>query len=351
LTTISFNVGPSQLSPEVLQDIQEIGASGILMESHRGPVIRDLLTSAVEKLGVALGLPADYTVFFQPSASAAMETVLRNCVRRESFHFVNGAFAQRFAETATRTGLQAGRYETEWDQDFRPTEADVPATAELLTLTHAETSTGRMWPAEEISALRARFPGPLLAVDATSTFGALQSRWTDADVWLGSVQKCLGLPSGLGYLIVSPRILERAAQLGDERNVASWQDLLVMKARHEAGETVETPNIFGIALLEKQAPRIDLARWAAETKTKADLVRRYMGDERFYVTDPAWRSWTVHNLRTNEPEKWKQAALAAGAVLGAGYGPLKTSCVRIATFPAVSVAETEKMLRALAAVR
>jgi phosphoserine aminotransferase len=348
VSTISFNVGPSQLSDAVRKDIGDVNESGIMMQSHRGPVIQDLLRRTTSKVKKALSLPDDYTVLFQPSASAAMETIIRNCVEAETFHFVNGAFAQRFADTAERIGHRVGRYETEWDQDFVPGNAVVPGSAELMTLTHAETSTGRMWPASEIQSLRERYPEPLLAVDATSTFGAIQSRWTDADVWLGSVQKCLGLPSGLGFAVVSPRILERAAQLGDKRRVASWQDLLVMKKRHDAGETVETPNIFAIALLEKQAERIDLPRVEADTYAKVQLMQELMGDDRFYVTDPAWRSWTVHNLLTDDPEQWKRVALEAGAVIGAGYGPLKSSCVRIATFPGVSLADTERVLRAIA---
>ena len=349
MSMITFNVGPSQLSAAVQQDIQEVNESGILMESHRGPVVQDLLKRTTRKLKSVMGIPEGYTVFFQPSASAAMELVVRNCVRAQSFHFINGAFAQRFADTADRIGLQAGRYETAWDADFVPGDAEIPDGVELMTLTHAETSTGRMWPAEEIQALRMRCPEPLLAVDATSTFGAFQSRWTDADVWLGSVQKCLGLPSGLGYAVVGARVLERAAALGTDRNVASWQDLLVMKERHDAGETVETPNIFDIALLDRQADRIDLAAIEAETFRKFQLIQEVLGDERFFVTDPAWRSWTVHNLLADDPARWKALAAEAGAVIGAGYGPLKSRCIRFATFPAVSYEDTERVLRTIAA--
>ena len=349
MSQISFNVGPSQLSDAVRRDIKEINESGILSESHRGPVVQDLLRQAVAKLKAAMGLPEDYTVFFQPSASAAMEMILRNCVRAASFHFINGAFAQRFAKTAARIGLAAGCYETEWEADFVPGDASVPDSAELLAITHAETSTGRMWPAEEIASLRARYPEPLLTVDATSTFGAVRSTWTDADVWLGSVQKCLGLPAGLGYAIVSPRVLERAEALGPARKVASWQDMLVMKKRIEGGETVETPNVFDIALLERQAARLDLAQVEAETRAKCALMGEVMGDARFFVRDPAWRSWTVHNLLADDPAAWQAAAREAGAVIGAGYGPLKPRCIRIATFPAVSYADTERVLRAIAA--
>ena len=43
-------------------------------------------------------------------------------------------------------------------------------------MTHNETATGLAWPADEISALRAAWPEPLLVVDVTSSFGALRRR-------------------------------------------------------------------------------------------------------------------------------------------------------------------------------
>ena len=64
MRTISFNVGPSQLSDEVQRDIVAVNESGILMESHRGPVVQDLLRRTCAKLKQAMALPDDYTVLF-----------------------------------------------------------------------------------------------------------------------------------------------------------------------------------------------------------------------------------------------------------------------------------------------
>jgi len=345
---ISLSVGPSQISEAVANDIREIGASGLLAESHRGPVVQGLLRGTVAAVRAAMHLPDDYEFLFQPSATAAMEMTLRNCVRASSFHFVHGAFSARFANTADQIGLQATRFESGWDAPLAPEGAQVPEDTEMICVTHAETSTGRMWPHEELAALRARHPEPLLAVDVTSSFGAMAMDWTAADVWLGSVQKVWGLPAGLGYVVVGPRAFERAEALGSERTAVSWQDLLVLRKRSASGETVETPNIFDIALLERQAGRWDLAQVEAETRAKAALMAEVFEDERFYQPDPRWRSLTVHCMKADDPEAWRRRAVAAGAVIGAGYGPLKQSCVRIATFPAVSFEDTERVLRAVA---
>ena len=58
---VSLNVGPSEISDAVRQDIQEINESGLLAESHRGPVVQDLLRRAVAAIRHAAS--------FRPSGS------------------------------------------------------------------------------------------------------------------------------------------------------------------------------------------------------------------------------------------------------------------------------------------
>jgi phosphoserine aminotransferase len=343
---ISLNVGPSHLAPEVLADISDIVASGLLSESHRGPAVMETVSSSVSATRRAMRLPEDYTFLFQPSATAAMELIVRNLVARSSFHFVQGAFSKRFADTARLAGKDATSLDLPWDEVPDVETVAVPAEAELVSLPHGETSTGAMWPDRAIRRLRERFPEVFLIADATSTFGALASDWTLADVWFGSVQKCVGLPAGLGYVLLSPRAMEKAAGLGDARGVASWQDVLHMRDRLATGQTVETPNVLDIALLGRQMARRDIDAVEAQTREKAAYVRDRFGDASFYIRDPAWRSLTTHNVRVEDPAGWLARANAAGHRLGAGYGPLRSECIRIPTYPAVSLADLETVLDA-----
>ena len=343
----TFNPGPSQIPPAVVRDIQDIAASGLLAESHRGAPVRAVVRAAVDGLRTAMRIPAEYAVVFQPSATAAMEAIVRNLVRRRALHFVNGAFAERFAVTTDETGREAVRVTgaTDTPPDWRA--ATVPADIELIAVTHNETSTGMAWPLGEIAALRTQHAEPLLAVDVTSSFGALATDWRTADVWFGSVQKCLGLPAGLGYLIVGPRALARAAELGAQRGVAAWQDLPVLARKMETGETVETPNVLAIAVLARQMARWDLAAVEAATRHKAVLLEAAPLPWRFHVQDPAWRSVTVHNLEVPDPDAAVRRARAAGFVVGRGYGPLRATCIRVATFPAHSEADIGALIAAL----
>ncbi len=345
---MTFNPGPSQLSAATMDDVRELAGSGLLAASHRSDRVRTVVRESIEALRAAMRVPADYVVVFQPSSTAAMECILRNCVREASLHFTNGAFAERFARTADDVGLRPARVEGAWDAPPRWRDFDVPQDVELVAVTHNETSTGAMWPAAELAGLRARLDGPLLAVDVTSSFGALATDWTGADVWFGSVQKCLGLPAGLGFLLVGPRALARAAEIGTARRVAAWQDLVVLARRTETGETVETPNVLAIALLGRQMRRWDLAEVEDATRAKSDLLADAFPHAASFVGDPDWRSPTVHNLVVDDPAAWRTRADAAGFELGNGYGKLRTRCVRIANFPAHAHADVHALIRALA---
>lgn len=343
----TFNPGPSQLSELTRNDIAEIVASGLLSVSHRTDAIRDIVKRCVSGMRSALSIPADYTILFTTSATAGMDLVLSNCVARASAHFVAGAFAERFAATAEGLGRTTECVEAAWGTPFPWRDRDWRTAPELIAVTHSETSAGSMWPTAEWHGLRERWPDPLLAMDVTSTFGAMAMAWSQADYWFGSVQKCLGLPGGLGFAIVGPRAVQRAAAFGAERRVPAWRDLLVLIDKIDLGDTFETPNVLGLALLDRQMARWDLTTIERDMRAKATLVHDTMGDSRFFVRDTAWRSLTVHNLDVGDPAPYHQRARAAGYELGLGYGPLKKHCLRIATFPAVSPDDVRGVLRAI----
>jgi len=339
---ISLNPGPSQLSAATIADIADIAASGLLSKSHRSDAFVAVSRAAFGGLREKLAIPADYRVLYHPSATAAMDTCLRNCAASRTFHFVHGAFSKRFATSAKEIGLDATVGSSDGARAVPWRAATIPAGTELIAVTHNETATGLMWPADELAALRAAHPGPLLAVDVTSSFGGMTMRWTDADVWFGSVQKCLGLPSGMGYLVAGPRAFDAARRVG--ARVSAWQSLASMAEKMDAWQTVETPNVLAIALLARQMARWDLARIERETREKAALIYGASLPWTPYVEDVAWRSITVACLRVDDPKRWIERAAGAGFALGSGYGDLKPTTVRVANFPAVTVDDVRRLL-------
>lgn len=340
----TFNPGPSQISPRILQHISEMSLSGFLSLSHRSAIFSETCRKAIEGLYENMQIPKNYLILFQPSATVSMDTVLRNLVYSHSYHFVHGAFSQRFFKTANELGLNAACHETPWNKAIHWEEAKIPLETELLAITQNETSSGLMWPSETIENVRIKYPKPLLAIDATSSFSSLRMNWHDADIWFASVQKCLGLPSGLALIILSPKAFEKSKELLKKKGgVASWQNFESMAKKMEAYQTIETPNMFAIALLAEQMKSWDLEKIESYTLEKAHLIYQDKNIWTPYVDDPAWRSPTVLNLTVKNPDFLHRKAHDAGFVLGKGYGKLKESCIRIANFPSVS----REMLRSL----
>lgn len=351
----TFNPGPSQLAPGVESDLSEIAASGLLSASHRSGQVKSMVMEAIAATRRALRVPEDYAVVLQPSATASMELVVRNLVRDASAHFVGGAFGERFAATAEALGVRAHRLEHAWSAS-PDLDAPIPDGVELLTVTHNETSTGMLWPVEALERVRERLsrghPDALFAVDATSSLGGVAIDFGLGDIWFASVQKALGLPAGLALVIAGPRALERAAAVGTDRRVAPWQDLPLMAAKIESGQTFETPSVLGIALLGRQMARVELGQAVARSRGLAEQVAEAGASGRldydWFVEDAAWRSPTVQNLVVADPAGWSARARSAGFLLGSGYGDLKSRCIRIATFPSHEPGDVAALLDALA---
>lgn len=341
---ITFNPGPSYLTADTLQDIQEIAASGFLSLSHRSDTFSEVSKQAIEGLRKQLNIPSHFRIFYQFSATAAMDTLLRNLVRKKSFHFVHGAFSKLYHSTAVEIGLNSPAYEPLWDHAIPWETVKIDSDVELIAITHNETATGLMWPHKELSAIRMAYPSPLIAVDVTSTFGSVSMDWEDADVWFGSVQKCLGLPSGLGYLIVNPRAFETGLKA---KNIASWQSFKYLDEKMKVYQTPETPNMMAIALLARKMEKWNLAEIEKAREKKAKLLYEAPLDWKSYVQSKEWRSSTVPSFLVNDPKSWQKKALAANMVLGEGYGPLKSIAIRIANFPAITVSHIETLIAAL----
>jgi len=345
LAVISFNPAPSQLDEATRAELVELAGSDLLSASHRSEAFSAISSKAIEGVHDALGLPRSFQVFYQPSATAAMECLLRNFHPKRPFHLVHGAFSKRFCETSRRLGLAVGEFDSPGPEPVRWLEAGIPEETDFLAVTHNETSTGLMWPSEELLALRAAFPRALLAVDVTSSLGAVELPWESADAWFASVQKALGLPAGLGLVFVRREAIETRLVAG--ASVAAWQDLRVMSEKMVRCQTMETPNVLGIALLARR-----LERWRAKEvfpliERKAELIHAANLPWRSYVRDAAWRSLTVANLEVDQPERWHERARQAGFILGNGYGDQRTSHLRIANFPATTVRDVVTLLESL----
>jgi len=218
----------------------------------------------------------------------------------------------------------------------------------LVCITQNETSTATQLREGFILNLYNRLGGALLAVDATSSLAGLNLKYIKADVWFGSVQKCFGLPAGLGVMILSPRAVAQAKAINDRAHYNGLPAALAQMLNHQ---TNYTPNVLGIYLLGRVlADREPIKAVHQHLVDRAEKLYSFFEQAtplQPFVHNPETRSTTVIGLKGEAAliEEIKGKAKEAGLQLGSGYGPLKNTTVRIANFPAVPDAAMEALVQ------
>jgi phosphoserine aminotransferase len=174
--------------------------------------------------------------------------------------------------------------------------------------------------------------------------------WLEADVWLASVQKCLGIPAGLGLLICSPKALERAEKL---QKRAHYNDILLMEENRKLFQTHYTPNVLSIFVLHKLTQFLpNLTEIHAQTMEKSTRLVEFWDTQKgldFLIKNPALRLPTVLALKGNptDIQNIKNICLQNQIELGNGYGEWKENTVRIANFPSHTSADFDQLFNTL----
>lgn len=344
---ISFYPGPSKVWDSLPHYMRDAWQQGILSINHRSPEFMEISRECLRLLHEKLQIPADYTILFTSSATECWEIIAQSLLgTAKSLHLYNGAFGEKWYEyTQKLTGNAMGNPFSPEELPVIP-QLNVAEDTRLIALTHNETSNGTSLPDSLLLELRKAFPEQLIGVDATSSMAGVNLPFEAADIWYASVQKCFGLPAGLGLLICSPKAVERARELDENLH---YNSLLFMLEKIADAQTSYTPNVLGIYLLMRSLQDRPGIEATAEL-----LHRRYQDWLQFLqendglsllIKNSEVRSRTVLPVE-GHPEKiesLKNAAKAAGLYLGNGYGPWKKSTFRIANFPALSDEEIQQL--------
>ena len=352
---IFFTPGPAQLYPTFEQYLAVAVREQLGSISHRSKQFRALYQHADEQLRALLDVPASHAILFTGSATEVWERAIQNGAGRETFHLVNGSFSKRFYEFATELGRTARKVDAPFGEGFDTNQLHIPATTELVCLTHNETSSGVSLPSGHIHALKARYPEALFVVDMVSSapYPALDYGLVDSAFF--SVQKGFGLPAGLGVWIVNEKFLAKAEALKAAGGyVGTHHGLPSLWKNAKNFETPATPNVLGIYLLGQVAAdmnRVGAAAIRRQTQERAvQLYKAIAASEGLdvFVRTPDHRSATVlvAGTRGSAPalvEKWKGQNL----VVGSGYGSYKEKQIRIANFPANTDEEIAQLLKAI----
>ena len=343
---LSFYPGPSKVHPEALGYIQEAFEQGIVSINHRSERFEKLLEATFEVLHQKWNIPSNYTIYFVSSATEAWEIVIQSLVREKSTHVYNGAFGKKWAHYAAST---AESIEFSLDQNLAEIGLQLgPIKGDTLCLVQSETSngTGQQIRRDDFQLTE----DALIAVDATSSMGGIELPWDEADVWLASVQKCIGIQAGMGLLICSPKALARAKELN---RATHYNDVLFLEENRRMSQTQMTPNVLGIYLvyrLTQQLPSLSEVHLATLAKMKVwtDFWDN-QPDFSYLIENPELRLPTVLAL-TGNPEKIKQLhkiCLEKGIELGKGYGEWKETSFRIANFPSHTFEDIETLIQTI----
>lgn len=310
---------------------------GILTMSHRSEKFNRMSEMVLQLLREKLAVPEGYTIFYTSSATESWEIIAQSLTRKQSVHFHSGSFGEKWFQYAKAIHPQSRAVEMPLNEALYADYLDVLAEDEVLCFTQNETSNGTQIDFETIAAIRGAFPDRLIAYDCTSSMAGINLPLSLGDIWFASVQKCFGLPAGLGILICSPTAMHRAQEINDR---SRYNSLLILDDNIQKFQTSCTPNVLAIYLLGCVLQQIKPIEEVHQL-----LHRRMQQYENLFtgsrfkplVFNEKIRSTTVLAVQAEEEaiEEIKREAKGSGILLGAGYGKWKPTTFRIANFPAI----------------
>ncbi len=348
---ISFYPGPSRVHDEIPRYVKEAFQQGILSINHRSAEFMKISENVVRLLKIKLEIPKDYTIFFTTSATECWEMIAQSLISKTSYHVFNGAFGKKWFEYTQRIHSGAKSFSFSHNEVLNVKKIKFQRESGVICLTQNETSNGTQILNPVIQSIKERYPNNLIAVDATSSMAGIYLDFKAADIWFASVQKCFGLPAGLGLMMCSPAAMKMVKQIADKKY---YNSLLFMDEMMEKWQTPFTPNVLNIYLLmrvlEKSKP-IGEVHGKTEERYRhwVDFLREKQTLQHFISNEEA-RSFTVIPVQAKEAliTAIKLRARKNDILLGDGYGELKSSTFRIANFPAIKKKEIKTLKEFLA---
>ena len=351
-----FTPGPSALYFTVEDHIKTALKEQIPSISHRSKKFKAIYQHTAEQLRLLMNIPADYHILFTGSATEIWERLIQNCIEENSYHLVNGAFSEKFYSMAMAYKKNAVALNSAPGTCPSLAEVKIPENCELIGITQNETSTGAAQPLEDIYAIRKQYPEPLLCVDGVSSLPYIDLDFTKVDAAYFSVQKCFGLPAGLGVWIANERCLQKATKL-EEKGLAigQYHSLPSLIQQGKQFQTPETPNVLNIYLLGKVAEDMlfrGIKNIRNEINYKSALLYNTIEKSPLFeafVKEKQHQSKTVIVAETQEPAENVIKILGEKNLqVGSGYGPYKKNHIRIANFPTHSKEQIENLADILA---
>jgi len=335
--------GPSLIAPRVMR------ALGAPMLSHLDPdfvVIMDDLRARLER--ICRAPEGSFAFAMSGTGTSGMEVAVSNLVQPGTrvLSIVSGYFGDRLAQMSVRYGGEVEKLAVDWGRAVDPeaVRAMLAKTrAEVVTVVHAETSTGVLNPLEAIAGL-AREHDALVLVDAVTSLGGhpLDAEGWGLDAVYSCSQKCLGSPSGLAPVMFGPLALERLVPCrGFYFDLELLEDYWLKRKYHH---TMSASLIYALSealtIVEEEGLE---ARWARHERHHRAFAAGLEAMGLSLLPPEGERLWTLNAVRV--PEGIDDAAVRKHLLtthnmeIGAGLGPLAGKIFRIGLMGASSTPE------------
>jgi alanine-glyoxylate transaminase/serine-glyoxylate transaminase/serine-pyruvate transaminase len=164
--------GPSPVAPRVLR------AMTAPVLSHLDPDMMAILDDVRARLGrVFRAADGAFSFAVSGTGTSGMETAVAALARpgTRAVAVVNGYFGDRLAQMLQRYGAEVTRVEGEWGRACDPAQLEraLAGGADLVTMVHAETSTGVLNPVADLR--RVATPRAKVIVDCVTSLGRIRS--------------------------------------------------------------------------------------------------------------------------------------------------------------------------------
>jgi len=339
---VLMGAGPSASYPEALR------AMGANTLGHLDPEFLSIMGNVGTMLRRVFKTKNPITGAVPGTGTAGMEAALCNLIEPgdEVLCLVFGYFSNRMKQMCERMGADVHVLERPWGTAFTTEEVkaalDKLKNPRVVTVVHAETSTGILQPVEEIIQL-AHERGALVVVDAVTSLAGcpLYTDGWECDVIFSGTQKCIGAPPGLSPITFSPRAMDRIR--ARKVPVQSWYfDMSLVetywgdtggggRAYHY---TAPSNALFGL----HEALRMTLIegvenRWARHEMHSRAVMNGLMALGLEPFAQEGFRLWQINSVRV--PQGMDDQILRTKLLsdynieIGAGLGPIKGQVWRV----------------------
>ena len=176
---------------------------------------------------------------------------------------VHGYFGDRLRQMVERQRAQLTLLEEEWGKPIDPQRVEAAFKAQsykVITLVHAETSTGVLQPMDDIVKLADEY-GVMILLDTVTSLGGVEVKMDEwgLDAAYSCSQKCIGCPPGLAPISFSDRAIE--AVRNRKQPVSSWYlDITLLEKywgsdriyHHTSSSTLNYALLEALRLIEEE---------------------------------------------------------------------------------------------------